>query len=178
MVSRKEKVGFDEFYAFNSTTISLFLQVMKGVSRNPKDDCKNKGGLKVHMLTDVHANTAVFAKISEAKMHDKKFLKHLNPTKGNMLFFDKAYNYYQQFADWTQEGVFFVCRLKDNAYTLIAHLLLNVIQTINKSKKAFSTIAALVRIHLISLLNLTWVVAEVPIIYARKAKTRAQARCN
>ena len=48
-------------------------------------------------------------------MHDKNFLSHLNTGKGSMLVFDKAYNYYTQFADWTQEGVKFVCRLKDNA---------------------------------------------------------------
>lgn len=93
----------------------LFSQVMKGVGRNPKGDGKKKGGLKVYMLTDVHSETAIFAKISDAKMHDKKFLAHLNPGKGSMLVFDKAYNYYAQFADWTQEGVSFVCRLKDNA---------------------------------------------------------------
>jgi hypothetical protein len=57
----------------------------------------------------------VFAKISEAKMHDKKFLQHLNPSKGSMLVFDKAYNYCRQFAEWTEGGVYFVCRLKDNA---------------------------------------------------------------
>ncbi|NLX73154.1 MAG: DUF4372 domain-containing protein, partial [Bacteroidales bacterium] len=76
-VSRKEKISFEKFYAFDSTTITLFSDVMKGVGRNPKGDGKKKGGLKVHMLTDVHADTAVFAKISEAKMHDKKFLEHL-----------------------------------------------------------------------------------------------------
>ena len=73
-VSRKEKISFEKFYAFDSTTITLFSQVMKGVGRNPKGDGKKKGGLKVHMLTDIHADTAVFAKISEAKMHEKKFL--------------------------------------------------------------------------------------------------------
>jgi len=284
-VSRKEKVSFEEFYAFDSTTISLFSQVMKGVGRNPKDDGKKKGGLKVHMLTDVHADTAVFAKISEAKMHDKKFLQHLNPAKGSMLVFDKAYNYYQQFADWTQEDIFFVCRLKDNAKallqevlfekamgkdefgvykvehihlqykkdkqektlclrlvyyrdekgrkykfitnnwditpeevaliykyrwtieltfkklkqnfqlhffysetengiktqiwcTLIAHLLLNVIQTINKSKKAFSTIAALVRIHLISHLDLSWVVTEGRRAYPKHSRNKNKSPCN
>jgi hypothetical protein len=46
---------------------------MKGVGRNPKGDGKKKGGLKVHLLTDVHADSAKFATISEAKMHDKKF---------------------------------------------------------------------------------------------------------
>ena len=32
-----------------------------------------------------------------------------------MVVFDKAYNYYLQFAKWTEAGVNFVCRLKDNA---------------------------------------------------------------
>jgi hypothetical protein len=252
-VSRKEKISFEKFYAFDSTTITLFSDVMKGVGRNPKGDGKKKGGLKVHMLTDVHADTAIFAKISEAKMHDKKFLQHLNPSKGSMLVFDKAYNYYLQFAEWTEEGVYFVCRLKDNAKaevqdvifenplclrlvyyrdeqgrkykfitnnwditaeevaliykyrwtiettfkklkqnfqlhffysdtengiktqiwcTLIAHLLLNVIRVLSKSKKAFSTVAALIRIHLISHLDLMWVVTEGRRAYTKRRTSR------
>jgi hypothetical protein len=252
-VSRKEKISFEKFYAFDSTTITLFSDVMKGVGRNPKGNGKKKGGLKVHMLTDVHADTVIFAKISEAKMHDKKFLQHLNPSKGSMLVFDKAYNYYLQFAEWTEEGVYFVCRLKDNAKaevqdvifenplclrlvyyrdeqgrkykfitnnwditaeevaliykyrwtiettfkklkqnfqlrffysdtengiktqiwcTLIAHLLLNVIRVLSKSKKAFSTVAALIRIHLISHLDLMWVVTEGRRAYTKRRTSR------
>jgi hypothetical protein len=74
---RKEGVSFDAFFAFDSTTITLFSDIMKGVGRNPKGDGKKKGGLKVHMLTDIHADTPQFVKISEAKMHDKKFLQYL-----------------------------------------------------------------------------------------------------
>jgi len=112
------------FNAFDSTTITLFSAVMKGVGRNPKGDGKKKGGSKVHVLTDVHADTPVFATISEAKMHDKKFLQHLNPSEGSMLVFDKAYNFYRQFAEWTEEGVYFVCRLKDNAKAEVHETLL------------------------------------------------------
>lgn len=284
-VSRKKDVSFEEFYAFDSSTFTLFSEVMKGVGRNRKDDGKKKGGLKVHMLTDIHADTAVFATISEAKMHDKKFLAHLNPAKGSMLVFDKAYNFYQQFADWTREGVNFVCCLKDNAKaqlqevlfeknltkeefgvykighihleykrekkpetlclrlvyykdekgrkykfitnnweitpeevaliykyrwtieltfkklkqnfqlhffysetengiktqiwcTLIAHLLLNVVRVLSESKKAFSTIAALIRIHLISHLNLTWVVTEGRRAYTKRTKSRNKSPAN
>jgi hypothetical protein len=77
------------------------------------------------MLTDVHADFAKFVKMSEARMHDKKFLQYINClTAGCMIVFDKAYfilrtkykyNWYFQFAKWTQEVIFFVCRLKDNA---------------------------------------------------------------
>jgi hypothetical protein len=111
----KEGVSFEEFYAFDSSTITLFSEIMKGVGRNRNDDGKKKGGLKAHMLTDIHADTPQFVKISEAKMHDKNFLQCLNPASGSMLVFDKAYNYYLQFAKWTAAGVNFVCRLKDNA---------------------------------------------------------------
>jgi hypothetical protein len=88
---------------------------MKGVGRNPKGDGKKKGGLKVHMLTDIHSDTPRFVKISEAKMHDKQFLQYLNPPGGSMIVFDRAYNHYLQFAKWTEAGVNYVCRLKDNA---------------------------------------------------------------
>jgi hypothetical protein len=119
-VSRKKKhrkagISFDEFYAFDSSTITLFSDIMKGVGRNPKDEGKKKGGLKVHMLTDIHADTPQFVKISEAKMHDKNSLQYLNLPTGSMVVFDKAYDYYLQFAKWTDAGVNFVCRLKDNA---------------------------------------------------------------
>jgi hypothetical protein len=68
----------DHFYAFDSTAITLFSDIMKGVGRNPKGEGRKKGGLKVHMMIDVHSDTAKFARISEAKMHDRKFLKYLS----------------------------------------------------------------------------------------------------
>jgi hypothetical protein len=45
---------------------------------------ERKGGLKVHLLTDVHTDSAQFATISEAKMHDKKFLSKFSLAKGSM----------------------------------------------------------------------------------------------
>jgi hypothetical protein len=119
-VSRKKKyrktgVSFEEFYAFDSSTISLFSNIMKEVGRNPKGDGKKKGGLKVHMPTDIHSDTPRFVKISEAKMHDKNFLQYLTLPKGSMIVFDRAYNHYLQFATRTEAGVNFVCRPKDKA---------------------------------------------------------------
>ncbi len=49
-VSRMDKVSFDKLFIFDSSTIRLFSQVMKGVGRDPKGEGKKKGGLKVHML--------------------------------------------------------------------------------------------------------------------------------
>ena len=71
--SRKEGISFNHFFAFDSTTIRLFSEVLKGVGRKLKGLDKQKGGMKVHMLTDVHADCAKFVKMSEARMHDKNF---------------------------------------------------------------------------------------------------------
>jgi transposase len=62
--------------------------------------------------------------------------------------------------------------------TLIAHLLLNVVRVLSESKKAFSTIAALIRIHLISHLNLTWVVTEGRRAYTKRTKSRNKSPAN
>jgi len=94
---------FKEVLLIDSTTIRLFSDVLKGVGRNPKGDGKKKGGLKVHMLIDAVQSVGRFIKITVAKVHDKNFLKSLELISNSIIVFDKAYNYYQQFALWTQK---------------------------------------------------------------------------
>jgi hypothetical protein len=118
--SRTFGLTFKEVLLIDSATIRLFSDILKGVGRNPKGDGKKKGGLKVHMLIDAVQSVGRFIKITEAKAHDKNFLKSLQLISHSMIVFDKAYNYYHQFAVWTQRQVFFVTRLKTNAiYTVI-----------------------------------------------------------
>jgi len=118
--SRTYGLTFKEVLLIDSTTIRLFSDVLKGVGRNPKGDGKKKGGLKVHMLIDAVQSVGRFVKITAAKVHDKNFLKSLELISHSMIVFDKAYNYYHQFALWTGQHVYFVTRLKKNAvYTIV-----------------------------------------------------------
>lgn len=118
--SRTFGLTFKEVLLIDSTTIRLFSDVLKGVGRNPKGDGKKKGGLKVHMLIDAIQSVGRFVKITAAKVHDKNFLKSLELMSHSMIVFDKAYNYYHQFALWTKQKVYFVTRIKKNAvYTII-----------------------------------------------------------
>jgi hypothetical protein len=113
-----------ELFIIDSTTIQLFSNlIFKGVGRNPKDDGKKKGGLKVHMLIDALQNVGRFIKVTEAKMHDRQFLKHITLNRGSMVVFDKAYNDYKLFAKWTLDQIWFVTRMKDNA-------VFNIVKTI------------------------------------------------
>lgn len=113
--SRTYGLTFKEVLLIDSTTIRLFSDILKGVGRNPKGDGKKKGGLKVHMLIDAVQQVGRFIKVTEAKVHDKNFLKSLELESNCMIVFDKAYNYYYQFALWTAQNVFFVTRQKSNA---------------------------------------------------------------
>lgn len=273
--SRTYGLTFKELLIIDSSTIRLFSDILKGVGRNPKNDGKKKGGLKVHMLIDAVQSVAKFVRITAAKVHDKNFLMQITVPAHSMLVFDRAYNYYRQFAKWSEQMIYFVTRQKKNAVceilktikdevipkgkfgvyreefievgykenkeekrlklrrvyycdeknrqfvfitnnfeitaeevafiykkrwqiellfkkmkqnfqlhyfygenenaiktqvwcTLIAQLLLTVIQKIASVKKAFSTVATLVRIHLISLLDVYQLLKNVKRTYAKK----------
>lgn len=118
--SRTYGLTFKEVLIIDSTTIRLFSDILKGVGRNPKGDGKKKGGMKVHMLIDAVQSVGRFIKMTAAKVNDQKFLKSLELISDSMIVFDKAYNYYHQFALWTTQKVYFVTRMKRNAvYTVI-----------------------------------------------------------
>ena len=119
-VSRLDDLSIQQLFIIDSTTIGLFSDLLKGVGRNPSGDGRKKGGLKVHMLIDAVQSVGKFMCITEAKTHDKNFLKEIRVPKHSMLVFDKAYNYYKQFADWTEQGIYFVTRQKDNALYVVA----------------------------------------------------------
>jgi IS4 transposase len=71
------------------------------------------------MLIDAVQSVGRFIKMTAAKVNDQKFLKSLDLISNSMIVFDKAYNYYHQFALWTERQVYFVTRMKKNAvYTV------------------------------------------------------------
>lgn len=113
--SRIIGLSIKQLFAVDSTTIKLFSDILKGVGRNPKGNGKKKGGVKAHMLIDVKEGIAKFVRITAAKVHDSSFLKFIDLPKNSFIVFDKAYNKYKLFAEWTTRKLFFVTRMKDNA---------------------------------------------------------------
>jgi Transposase DDE domain/Domain of unknown function (DUF4372) len=110
--SRTFGLTFKEILLIDSTTIRLFSDILKGVGRNPSGDGRRKGGLKVHMLIDAVQSVGRFIKLTAARVHDHVFLKSLALVPGSMIIFDRGYNDYHQFAEWTEQKVYFVTRLK------------------------------------------------------------------
>jgi len=53
--------------------------------------------------------------LSEAACNDKSFLGQLEVNKGAIYIFDKGYANYQVWKEWTEQGVFYVTRINENA---------------------------------------------------------------
>lgn len=98
----------------DSTTITLFKEILKAAGRNPADG-KRKGGIKAHTVINSADGLPGFVCFSASARQDRPFLKEMNFEKGDILVFDKAYNDYAMFSDWTQEEIFFCTRQKDDA---------------------------------------------------------------
>ena len=105
----------NKLLSLDSTTISLCLSLFPWAKFR-----RAKGGVKAHVLLDHDDYMPAFVLISKAKMHDAKALALLRLNAGSIVAMDRAYNDYRQFARWTEAGVYFVTRMKDNAvYTVV-----------------------------------------------------------
>jgi hypothetical protein len=113
--SRLKGLSIRNLKVIDSTTIRLFSDILQGVGRKPLDGSRRKGGIKVHTMMDAFSGVAEFVRMTEARVHDKKFPYRLKVEPNSWLVFDKAYTSYQQFAKWTAEKVWFVTRMKEDA---------------------------------------------------------------
>lgn len=112
--SRKTYSWEDKVEIIDSSTISLFKDILKCVGRAPSNG-KRKGGIKVHAQINLQENVPKMVWLTPASTHDKKFLNRISVDKGQIVVFDKGYNDYRAFDDFTQRGVHFVTRIKSNA---------------------------------------------------------------
>lgn len=112
--SRIKDVINKQVKIFDSSTISLFKDIMECVGRNPKSG-KRKGGIKVHTVVNADEMIPSLVWFSEAKTHDHNFLEKLKCDENTIYVFDKGYNDYKAFEHFTTQKTGFVTRIKDNA---------------------------------------------------------------
>lgn len=110
----QKEVDASKVILFDATTISLFVDIFKGAGRNPIDG-KKKGGLKIQATMPLDGSVPDVIHLHPASSNDKNFLGQLNHPKGTIYVFDKGYVNYSKYEQWTQEGIFYVTRLNDNA---------------------------------------------------------------
>jgi hypothetical protein len=112
--SRRKKNLKDKLFIIDSTTITLFSDILKGAGTY-KANGQKKGGVKAHMLLHAKHDIASFVSITEGREHDLVFLQGLQLPKGSVVVFDKAYANYKKFSEWDQQSVKWVTRMKKDA---------------------------------------------------------------
>jgi hypothetical protein len=94
------EVGAGDVNIFDSTTITLFKDVVKGAGRNPISGRK-KGGMKAFTKMNLAEGVPDFVCLKAASTNENTFLKTLNLGEGAIAVFDKGFNKYSFFEQWT-----------------------------------------------------------------------------
>jgi len=112
--SRIKDVINKQIEIFDSTTISLFKDLLKCVGRKPKNG-KRKGGIKVHTVINVDETVPKLVWFTHSATHDHVLLNKLKMDPNTIYVFDKGYNDYKAFQRFCNNDTGFVTRIKDNA---------------------------------------------------------------
>jgi len=107
----KKKFRFkNKLVSLDSTVIDLCLSMYDWAKFR-----RTKGAVKLHLVLDHDGYLPCFGLITEGKVHDVKAAWQMDFAPGTVVVDDRGYNDYRLFAEWTDSGVYFVTRMKDNA---------------------------------------------------------------
>ena len=107
----KHKFRFkNKLVSIDSTVIDLCLSMYDWAKYR-----RTKGAVKLHLVLDHDGYLPCFGIITDGKVHDVKVAHQIHFASGTIVVDDRGYNDYRLFANWTETGVFFVTRMKDNA---------------------------------------------------------------
>jgi len=95
--------------SIDSTTIDLCLSMFDWARFR-----RAKGAVKLHLLLNHQGYLPGWALITEGKVHDVKVAQKLDFAPGTVVVMDRAYVDYEMFNRWTNDGIWFVTRAKDN----------------------------------------------------------------
>lgn len=113
-----------KLFIVDSTVFGLFKAILKTSGRTSADG-KKKGGIKKNTMIQAASHMPMLIRFNAAADNDQQFLKYIDLPSGSYLTMDKGYNNYKQFARFTQKGIFFITRQKDNAiYTTVSERVL------------------------------------------------------
>ena len=108
---KKRKFRFkNKLLSLDSTTIDLCLSLFPWA-----DFRQTKGAVKLHMLLHHDGYLPDFAIITDGRTADVSTARCFTFPSGSIVAVDRGYYDFELFAKWTDSGVFFVTRIKDNA---------------------------------------------------------------
>jgi hypothetical protein len=117
--SIKQAKLYDRLFVIDSTTVTLFCDVLKGAG-TCQNNGRRKGGLKAHVLTRLRDHVPCFIHLSAAAENDRIIMPLLTLPAGSVLVMDRAYVNYKKMRDWTEKQITWVTRLNPwSAYEIV-----------------------------------------------------------
>ena len=106
----KKKFRFkNKLVSIDSTVIDLCLSMYDWAKFR-----RTKGAVKLHLVLDHDGYLPCFGIITDGKVADVKAAHQMHLAPDTIVVDDRGYNDYRLFAKWTDAGVYFVTRMKDN----------------------------------------------------------------
>ena len=107
----RSKKWFSRLFIMDSTTISLFQEILRNAGPSPLNG-KRKGGIKAHTLIKADEDVPQLVRLTEAISNDTNFMSQIHLPKGSILTFDRGYNDYTQLIRLGNNRVTWVTRLR------------------------------------------------------------------
>jgi hypothetical protein len=98
----------NKLVSMDSTVIDLCLSVFDWAKFR-----RTKGAVKLHLVLDHDGYLPCFGVITDGSVADVKVAQQLRFAPGTVVVYDRGYNDFKLFGDWTAQGVLFVTRMKD-----------------------------------------------------------------
>jgi hypothetical protein len=107
----KKKFRFrNKLFSLDATVIELCVSLFDWAKYRT-----TKGAVKLHLLLDHDGYLPVFAHVTEGKVHEVNIARGLRFPVGSIIVIDRGCVDYDLLGRWTDDGVYFVTRLKGNA---------------------------------------------------------------
>ena len=115
-IGKKRRFRFkNKLLSLDATVIDLCLTMFPWA-----DFRTTKGAVKLHLLLDHDGYLPVYAHITKGNVHEVNIAHKLKLPAGSIVAVDRGYNDYKLFAQWIENRVYFVTRMKRNTvYTVL-----------------------------------------------------------
>jgi transposase len=115
-IAPKHKFRFkNPLYSLDATVIDLCLSLYNWAKFRT-----TKGAVKLHMKLNHSGYLPVFAVITTGKVHETQVAPSIPLERGDVAIFDRGYTDFKWYKTLDDKGVYFVTRMKKNAYYKIA----------------------------------------------------------
>ena len=115
-IAPRHKFRFkNPIYTLDATIIDLCLSLYDWAKFRT-----TKGAVKLHVKLNHSGYLPTFMVVTTGKVHETKVAPSVPLDKGDVAIFDRAYTDFKWFKSLDDKGVFFVTRMKKNAYYQVA----------------------------------------------------------